>query len=304
MPLYEDGEGADDLLFRASTHFQAGRVWDALHELEKHLARHPGDPIAHALMANYLRFVDRRRESVRHLREALARGPREPLVNLIAGKIALDDGEPERAEEHLLTALDAVPQDEHGRWLLAEARLRKGEADGALDVAERALKDFPESAAMWALAGRCRQAARRDDSRAALERAVELDASQADALHALGELHLEVAQFDQAAECFRRAVEANAGMGFSRRMLVRTRFWQMLSDDADRLHGPGRTALFSVVIALALLFLGMMSADALKGRSLIPGVTLLMLVSAGVVAYYFRRFFQARRKAREELRSS
>lgn len=302
MPLYDDSEGGEDLLFRASTHFQAGRVWDAVHELEKHLAAHPGDPLAHALMANYLRFVHRRRESERHLREALRRGPREALVNLIAGKIALDDGEPERAEEHLLTALDTVPQDEHGRWLLAEAQLRKGEVDAALDVAERALKDHPESAALWAITGRCRQAARRDDARAALERAIELDASQADALHALGELHLEVAQFDQAAECFRRAVEANAAMDVSRRLLVRTHFWRMLSDDSDRMHGAGRAALFTVVIVLALLLFGMMSMDALAGRSLLPGVALLLAVSAGIVGYYVRRFVQARAKAHDELR--
>jgi tetratricopeptide (TPR) repeat protein len=307
VPAYEDdGEGTPaDVIEIARRHYERGRYPEAIRELRAAIARAPADdpPVAaHAVLALCLRRAGDSREASRELLHALAAGPRDPLVNFIAGHICLECGDAERAEEHFLTALDVAPKDDDSMRMLAVCHSFRGRYADALEIARRGLEMNPDSAGLWKVAGICEHGlGLRDEARRSLLTAIKLDDSEAEAHHALGLQCLEADRLDEAADWFRRALKANPTLAASRRGLVWTRFSQIVREESERAEGAWPSVITAGVVGVVIVFVVLIAAEALSGRSIWAGLLGLGAIGLAVVAYYASRFLMARRRASREI---
>jgi tetratricopeptide (TPR) repeat protein len=103
-------DDAEKLVHRATAAFNSGRPDEAQHLCEQGLAREPGDPMLHHLLAAVLFSRSEIASAQAHIDASLAKRPGNAAARLLAARIARTDGNFEVALSHLDSAIAISPQ--------------------------------------------------------------------------------------------------------------------------------------------------------------------------------------------------
>ncbi|MFT4120193.1 tetratricopeptide repeat protein [Bradyrhizobium sp.] len=229
---------AEQLVRRATAAFNAGRPDEARTLCERGLAREPGDPMLHHLLAAILFSRNETAPAELHIAASLAKRPANAAARLLAARIARAEGKFEAAIAHLDAAIAINPQREifvekartldlaglrpqareawHAilkvipRHHEAAARLgRMAWEDGDPATAARLLEQATTAeapASVWFDLGLARQDLRDHDGAAsAYRKAFEIKPDHAEAALNLGICLQEGGQIDDAMRAFARA---------------------------------------------------------------------------------------------------
>jgi Flp pilus assembly protein TadD len=139
----------DDALahnFLATKYLQAGRVPDAVAELEKALRLKPSDAEAHSNMASALRFQGRLAEALQHAREAQRLKPDDDRVHFNLGTILNATGQVEEAVRELRRATELNPDNADAHFNLAVIVGPRNRIDEAIVHLRRVIEINPRHA--------------------------------------------------------------------------------------------------------------------------------------------------------------
>jgi tetratricopeptide (TPR) repeat protein len=101
---------AESIVRRATAAFNSGRPDEARRLCEQGLARAPGEPMLHHLLAAVLFSSNEIQPARQHVETSLARRPRNAAAHLLAARIARADGDFDAALSHLDRAIAIAPQ--------------------------------------------------------------------------------------------------------------------------------------------------------------------------------------------------
>jgi predicted O-linked N-acetylglucosamine transferase (SPINDLY family) len=138
----------------AVNHAQAGRLADAVRQLDSAIREHPASAQAHGMMGTLLHSSGRVREGIGHMQRAVELAPGMAPIAFQLGAMLVASGEPLRGLPYMQKAVDI-----DGKWMpglqgLARALMSVGDFDRAESVLRRALEVDPKNAeAMTGLAG-------------------------------------------------------------------------------------------------------------------------------------------------------
>jgi tetratricopeptide (TPR) repeat protein len=216
---------AESIVRRATAAFNSGRPDEARQLCEKGLARAPGEPMLHHLLAAVLFSKNEIQPARKHVETSLARKPGNAAAHLLAARIARAAGDFDAALSHLDRAITIKPQrdaflekartlDQAGQRPLAReawrARLGRlawedGDTAAAAAYLERAaVTDAPAS--VWFDLGLVRQDLRDYDQAAvAYRKALEKKPDYAEAALNLGIVLQEAGDLDSAMRAYAEA---------------------------------------------------------------------------------------------------
>ncbi len=197
---------AESIVRRATAAFNSGRPDEARQLCEQGLARAPGEPMLHHLLAAVLFSKNDIQPARTHVETSLARRPGNAAAHLLAARIARAAGDFEAALLHLDRAIAIAPQ--------RDAFLEKART---LDQAGQRLQAREAWRAILDVAPQHREAAARlgrlawEDgdiaiAAAYLERAAVTDAP-APVWFDLGLVRQDLRDYDQAAAAYRKALD-------------------------------------------------------------------------------------------------
>src|SRR6202021_2215420 len=101
---------AESIVRRATAAFNSGRPDEARQLCEKGLARAPGEPMLHHLLAAVLFSKNEIQPARKHVETSLARKPGNAAAHLLAARIARAAGDFDAALLHLDRAITIKPQ--------------------------------------------------------------------------------------------------------------------------------------------------------------------------------------------------
>jgi tetratricopeptide (TPR) repeat protein len=229
---------AEDIVRRATAAFNAGQPDEARKLCEQGLAREPGDPMLHHLLAAVLFSQGEIEPAHRHIETSLAKRPENAAAHLLAARIAraakdfdgalthldrviamapqreafvekartLDQaGHRVAAREAWRAILDVIPQHSEAMARLGRLEWEDGDHAVALSLLERAVAtEVPAS--VWFDLGLVRQDLRDHNGAAiAYRRAIELKPDHAEAVLNLGVVLQETGDLDGAMRAYANA---------------------------------------------------------------------------------------------------
>jgi tetratricopeptide (TPR) repeat protein len=197
---------AEDIVRRATAAFNSGRPDEARRLCEEGLARQPGDPMLHHLVAAVLFSAGEIQSARTHVETSLAKRPANTAAHLLAARIARDAKDFGGALSHLDRAIAIAPQRE---IFLEKARIldQAGHRLQAREAWRAILEVVPQNAEAAARLGRL--AWEDGDHGLAvtlLERAAASDAP-ASIWFDLGLARQDLRNYDGAATAYRKALE-------------------------------------------------------------------------------------------------
>jgi tetratricopeptide (TPR) repeat protein len=197
---------AEDIVRRATAAFNSGRPDEARRLCEEGLARQPGDPMLHHLVAAVLFSAGEIQSARTHVETSLAKRPANTAAHLLAARIARDAKDFGGALSHLDRAIAIAPQRE---IFLEKARIldQAGHRLQAREAWRAILEVVPQNAEAAARLGRL--AWEDGDHGLAvtlLERAAASDAPASISFD-LGHARQDLRNYDGAATAYRKALE-------------------------------------------------------------------------------------------------
>jgi tetratricopeptide (TPR) repeat protein len=199
---------AEDIVRRATAAFNSGRPDEACELCEQGLARAPGEPMLHHLLAAVLFSRSEIEPARTHIQTSLARRPGNAAAHLLAARIARAAGDFDGALAHLDRAIAIAPQRE---VFIEKARIldQAGHRPQAREAWRAILEVVPENKEAAARLGRLTW---EDGDHAAaatlLERATGTDAP-ASVWFDLGLVRQDLRDYDRAAAAYRKALDKN-----------------------------------------------------------------------------------------------
>jgi tetratricopeptide (TPR) repeat protein len=197
---------AESIVRRATAAFNSGRPDEARRLCEQGLARAPGEPMLHHLLAAVLFSSNEIQPARQHVETSLARRPRNAAAHLLAARIARADRDFDAALSHLDRAIAIAPQRDA---FLEKARTldQAGQRPRAREAWRAILDVVPQHREAAARLGRL---AWEDGDIAVaatcLERAAVTDAP-APVWFDLGLVRQDLRDYDKAASAYRKALE-------------------------------------------------------------------------------------------------
>jgi tetratricopeptide (TPR) repeat protein len=197
---------AEDIVRRATAAFNSGRPDEARQLCEQGLARAPGEPMLHHLLAAVLFSKSEIEPARTHIETSLARRPENAAAHLLAARIARAAGDFDGALSHLDRVIAIAPQRE---VFIEKARTleQAGHCPQAREAWRAILEVVPQHQEAAARLGRLTW---EDGDHAAaatlLERATGTDAP-ASVWFDLGLVRQDLRDYDRAAAAYRKALD-------------------------------------------------------------------------------------------------
>jgi tetratricopeptide (TPR) repeat protein/mono/diheme cytochrome c family protein len=132
--------------FLATRYLQAGRVADAVAQLNEALRLKPGDAEAHSNLATALQAQGQLAEAVQHAREAVRLKPDDDRVHFNLGNLMMASGQPEEAERELRRAVQINPDNGDAQFNLGVLLGSRNQLDEAIAHLRRAVEINPQNA--------------------------------------------------------------------------------------------------------------------------------------------------------------
>jgi Flp pilus assembly protein TadD/mono/diheme cytochrome c family protein len=132
--------------FLATRYLQAGRVADAVAQLNEALRLQPGDAEAHSNLATALQAQGQLVEAVQHAREAVRLKPDDDRVHFNLGNLMLAGGQPDEAERELRRAVQLNPENGDAQFNLGVLLGSRNQLDEAIAHLRRAVEINPQNA--------------------------------------------------------------------------------------------------------------------------------------------------------------
>ncbi len=132
--------------FLATRYLQAGRVADAVAQLNEALRLKPGDAEAHSNLATALQAQGQLAEAVQHAREAVRLKPDDDRVHFNLGNLMLAGGQPDEAERELRRAVQLNPENGDAQFNLGVLLGSRNQLDEAVAHLRRAVDINPQNA--------------------------------------------------------------------------------------------------------------------------------------------------------------
>jgi len=132
--------------FLATKYLQAGRVADAVAQLNEALRLKPGDAEAHSNLATALQAQGQLVEAVQHAREAVRLKPDDDRVHFNLGNLMLAGGQPDEGERELRRAVQLNPENGDAQFNLGVLLGSRNQLDEAVAHLRRAVEINPQNA--------------------------------------------------------------------------------------------------------------------------------------------------------------
>jgi tetratricopeptide (TPR) repeat protein len=132
--------------FLATKYLQAGRVADAVAQLNEALRLKPGDAEAHSNLATALQAQGQLSEAVQHAREAVRLKPDDDRVHFNLGNLMVADGQADEAERELRRAVQINPENGDAQFNLGVLLGSRNQLDEAIAHLRRAVEINPQNA--------------------------------------------------------------------------------------------------------------------------------------------------------------
>jgi len=132
--------------FLATKYLQAGRVADAVAQLNEALRLKPGDAEAHSNLATALQAEGQVAEAVQHAREAVRLKPDDDRVHFNLGNLMLAGGQADEAERELRRAVQLNPENGDAQFNLGVLLGSRNQLDEAIAHLRRAVEINPQNA--------------------------------------------------------------------------------------------------------------------------------------------------------------
>jgi len=174
------------------------------------LKLNPGYATAHQWYAEYLSYMGRHEEAIKHAEEAVQLDPLSIIINCDLGQVLYYAREYDRAIEQLGRTLEMEPGFSISHYFLAFAYLQRRNHTGALQAAQKALVlsggEGPLNVAQLGLVHAF--AGNADEARAALATLSELSDKRYVSPFSVALVHMGLGQIDEAFEWLNKAHEA------------------------------------------------------------------------------------------------
>jgi tetratricopeptide (TPR) repeat protein len=131
--------------FLATKYLQAGRMADAMAQLNEALRLKPGDAEAHSNLATALQLQGRLDEAVQHAREAVRLAPDDDRVHFNLGNLMSASGQTDEAERELRRAVQINPDNGDAQFNLGVLLGSKNRIDEAITHLRRAVDVNPQN---------------------------------------------------------------------------------------------------------------------------------------------------------------
>jgi Tfp pilus assembly protein PilF len=131
--------------FLATKYLQAGRMADAMAQLDEALRLKPGDAEAHSNLATALQQQGRLPEAVQHAREAVRLAPDDGRVHFNLGNLMAASGMPDEAERELRRAVELNPDNGDAQFNLGVLLGSRNHLDEAIVHLRRAVDINPQN---------------------------------------------------------------------------------------------------------------------------------------------------------------
>jgi tetratricopeptide (TPR) repeat protein len=132
--------------FLATKYLQAGRVADAVAQLNEALRLKPGDAEAHSNLATALQAQGQVAEAVQHAREAVRLKPDDDRVHFNLGNLMLAGGQADEAEREFRRAVQLNPENGDAQFNLGVLLGSRNQLDEAIAHLRRAVEINPQNA--------------------------------------------------------------------------------------------------------------------------------------------------------------
>jgi tetratricopeptide (TPR) repeat protein len=132
--------------FLATRYLQAGRVADAVEQLNQALQINPDDAEAHSNLATALQAQGQIDDALRHAREAVRLKPEDDRVHFNLGNLLLATGRADEGERELRRALDINPDNGDAQFNLGVLLGSRNQLDEAVAHLRRAVDINPQNA--------------------------------------------------------------------------------------------------------------------------------------------------------------
>ena len=132
--------------FLATKYLQAGRVADAVAQLNEALRLKPGDAEAHSNLATALQAQGQVAEAVQHAREAVRLKPDDDRVHFNLGNLMLAGGKADEAEREFRRAVQLNPESGDAQFNLGVLLGSRNQLDEAIAHLRRAVEINPQNA--------------------------------------------------------------------------------------------------------------------------------------------------------------
>ena len=132
--------------FLATKYLQAGRVGDAVAQLNEALRLKPNDAEAHSNLATALQAQGQLAEAVQHAREAVRLKPGDDRVHFNLGNLMMAGGQPDEAERELRRAVQINPDNGDAQFNLGVLLGSRNRLDEAVAHLRRAVDINPQNA--------------------------------------------------------------------------------------------------------------------------------------------------------------
>jgi tetratricopeptide (TPR) repeat protein len=132
--------------FLATKYLQAGRVADAVAQLNEALRLKPGDAEAHSNLATALQAQGQVAEAVQHAREAVRLKPDDDRVHFNLGNLMLAGGQADEAEREFRRAVQLNPENGDAQFNLGVLLGSRNQLDEATAHLRRAVEINPQNA--------------------------------------------------------------------------------------------------------------------------------------------------------------
>ena len=141
-----DASDASAHTFLATKYLAAGRVQEAVSQLEEAIRLKPDDAEAHNNLGSAFQLLGRTEEATKHLREALRLKPDDSRVHFNLGNALLASGEPDESMREFRRAIAIDPEDADAHYNLAVVLGSLDRIDEAVVHLERVLDINPRRA--------------------------------------------------------------------------------------------------------------------------------------------------------------
>ncbi len=131
--------------FLATKYLQAGRIADAMAQLNEALRLKPGDAEAHSNLATALQLRGQLAEAVQHAREAVKLAPEDDRVHFNLGNLMTASGMPDEADRELRRAVQLNPDNGDAQFNLGVLLGSRNHLDEAIVHLRRAVDINPQN---------------------------------------------------------------------------------------------------------------------------------------------------------------
>ncbi len=201
------GNGTDsDAYKKGVADFQAGRLTDAVTEMQAVEQKYPNNVTAHSILGYVYLKQSHSQDAVTEMETVVRLAPSDPGARKNLGRAYLQTGQPDKAAGQFNAVLAASPMDTDAQFGLATAQGQSGQYAASAATFEKVVAAKPSGVAYQNLGVVLQKGGRNAEAAAAFQKAADLDPKNSVALLNAGLLYAQTGANDKAITDLNQAI--------------------------------------------------------------------------------------------------